>query len=969
MFNFDKIISSKHSKARFGTVAAAALAALLIGSNGWSSSEPSGSQAPGTVTSALASTSGIRVNFAGLAPVKGGLCFLKHPQTGSKIAGPRITNRHGVAIFPNVSPAPGIVLVKCIGGRYIDQATGLSQPAPRTRSYVNITSTNFNATVSPLTEIATRIVRREGLNPATNFPGILANIATSFGLDGINLARVRPINLNKVVADNSDAGHYGVALAVISQLEFELGETTEEEVVATLLSGLANNGQFTRDDIRDLYLDSMEKLFANPRIAANMGLETDLHELFDNVTIAPLASQVDHVDAENSLLQAGQPTHTIAANQRSVFDIVGTHLYLGMTARLGDANCRLRDLESLSPLSHDTFLQVMLAECPAQPAGTADFVVLDRGRLENTTRITISDTAAPEIATQAVTSAIVGTGPSSVLGRVTAEAPGIIPPSAAHNYDTANLEVFNVAGVTVDLIDPLGTVLGTTSTAADGTYVFDGVAESLSVRVIVRAQVRRTRSTPDVGPQYNFVVRDNTTTTTPKQAYQITSPSLTTVTGINTINVRAGIGFDSNGNPLSGMQRQSAPFAILRIINNAAVMLSTVNPNLTLPELNIYWSVRNIAVSGDTQLGQINTSHYSRGGLLPGLFILGAANSDTDEFDQGVMGHEFGHYLQAQLSYSDSPGDSHSFNEFKDASLAFGEGYGTAVGGLLSSGPNSRFYCDVSGNQQRGGFCDDLTQPVEAGEANGFYSERSIIHLMYGIGTIPGQGFTPFFNAFTQIRNTVHSATIFPFLNNYLAANPGVSPQVQNLMATNNIKSSDPFGVLPPGTPADPAINEAASRGAAPMGANDLERLYFTIPLIANVPAPSPTQPPRALSQNEPPFCLNENLRGARRSNGLGMLRRFQVTANFTGQMLLRGQDDNGKTLSEQGVYFSVRNDTGAEISIFGYGGVNASDYYGVIDAEQGRTYTITLHVYNTDIILNGSQCGNRLLLARAADF
>jgi hypothetical protein len=53
--------------------------------------------------------------------------------------------------------------------------------------------------------------------------------------------------------------------------------------------------------------------------------------------------------------------------------------------------------------------------------------------------------------------------------------------------------------------------------------------------------------------------------------------------------------------------------------------------------------------------------------------------ADTDEFDDPVLMHEYGHFLEANFSKSDSPGGDHDGSP-TDPRLAFGEGYGTYVG-------------------------------------------------------------------------------------------------------------------------------------------------------------------------------------------------------------------------------------------------------------------------------------------------
>lgn len=75
------------------------------------------------------------------------------------------------------------------------------------------------------------------------------------------------------------------------------------------------------------------------------------------------------------------------------------------------------------------------------------------------------------------------------------------------------------------------------------------------------------------------------------------------------------------------------------------------------------------------------------------IVIQGVA-SDTDEYDDPVLMHEFGHFLQSSFSVSDSPGGSHDGSP-ADPRLAFGEGYGTYVGCRISG---SSLYFDSYGS-------------------------------------------------------------------------------------------------------------------------------------------------------------------------------------------------------------------------------------------------------------------------------
>jgi hypothetical protein len=63
-----------------------------------------------------------------------------------------------------------------------------------------------------------------------------------------------------------------------------------------------------------------------------------------------------------------------------------------------------------------------------------------------------------------------------------------------------------------------------------------------------------------------------------------------------------------------------------------------------------------------------------------GLYILGGKNgdsdcTDTDHFDNSIVLHEYGHFLEEYFAQSDSPGGSHNGNGIIDPRLAWSEGW------------------------------------------------------------------------------------------------------------------------------------------------------------------------------------------------------------------------------------------------------------------------------------------------------
>ncbi len=114
------------------------------------------------------------------------------------------------------------------------------------------------------------------------------------------------------------------------------------------------------------------------------------------------------------------------------------------------------------------------------------------------------------------------------------------------------------------------------------------------------------------------------------------------------------------------------------------------------PKVNAYW------VAGFNPGSYVGTS----GGLsfyLPNyarLFILGGINgntteADTDHFDNSIILHEFGHFLEDQVFKSNSPGGSHDGQSVIDPRLAWSEGWGNFFQAAVR---NSADYVDSQGN-------------------------------------------------------------------------------------------------------------------------------------------------------------------------------------------------------------------------------------------------------------------------------
>ncbi|NVK22839.1 MAG: hypothetical protein HWD86_09995 [Kangiellaceae bacterium] len=250
-----------------------------------------------------------------------------------------------------------------------------------------------------------------------------------------------------------------------------------------------------------------------------------------------------------------------------------------------------------------------------------------------------------------------------------------------------------------------------------------------------------------------------------------------------TRNLNASSGW--NGTEYVGT-RAAAPFHILDRIYDIHAKLSTIDQTINMPELMINWSVNNVAESGDRETGQIGTSFYQNGEI----FLLGAADADTDEYDGHVIIHEWGHFFEDTLSRSDSIGGPHAGGDRLDPRVAFGEGFGNAWSAIITDDP---FYRDSFGARQESGFSIN----VEANDTinPGWYSEGSVQSILYDLyddftddADTFSLGLEPIYNVLIGAQKDSEAFTsIFTFMTYILENNPAESANFEALLKAQNI--------------------------------------------------------------------------------------------------------------------------------------------------------------------------------------
>jgi len=349
-------------------------------------------------------------------------------------------------------------------------------------------------------------------------------------------------------------------------------------------------------------------------------------------------------------------------------------------------------------------------------------------------------------------------------------------------------------GVVVEAVSG-SSVIATTTTNELGDYSLT-VPSNTPMFIRVKAQMLKTGASPT----WNFRVLNNTT----GQLYALVSSTFNSGTSDSSRNLRAASGWTGSS---YGETRAAAPFAILDTVYQAKELIHSA-ASVNLPPLDLFWSPSNAPTVARfcVQDGDIGTTFYWFGGDDPddcgdpvpeGIYILGNFSvGDTDEFDQHVIAHEFGHYIEETLSRSDSIGGSHGPDDKLDLRVAFSEGWGNAFAGMVLNDPVYRD--SYQGNARD--FSFDLEQ--DSGGQEGWYSEDSVGEILWDLfdsGTESGDsialGFGPILNAMRNGQRTTWALTsIFSFLEALRDEVPSQSAAINQLRNGEQISGTDAFG-------------------------------------------------------------------------------------------------------------------------------------------------------------------------------
>ena len=200
--------------------------------------------------------------------------------------------------------------------------------------------------------------------------------------------------------------------------------------------------------------------------------------------------------------------------------------------------------------------------------------------------------------------------------------------------------------------------------------------------------------------------------------YSLESATIQVADVSDVISMRASSGWSGTS---YAQTRSAAPFAIMDSMITGTLYALSGRAGLSFDPIDVYWSTEN-------STDNVRTSFFSGSYIM----ILGDDGVDTDEYDESIVIHEWGHYFQSILSRDDSVGGPHGSGDLLDMRVAFSEGWANALSGL-AAGTNR--YQDTLGPLQAGGFSFSLEVAASesAGAVKGWYSEDSVQNLVFDL--------------------------------------------------------------------------------------------------------------------------------------------------------------------------------------------------------------------------------------------
>ncbi len=343
---------------------------------------------------------------------------------------------------------------------------------------------------------------------------------------------------------------------------------------------------------------------------------------------------------------------------------------------------------------------------------------------------------------------------STISGKITYERIQPLHSGSGTVLDRSNITNESAKQVIVSLVDDSGSEIALTVTDDNGEYIFTNVAKDSNLKVRVYAKMFKTN-------RWEVKVIDNTNS----DALYAIEGDMSTNRG--TRNLLA-----------SSSNSQAAPFAILDSIYLAMKKVIAVDSSAVFPLLKVNWSTKNII-----------TGTYYNG--VDTIMMQGDQKGDSDEYDNHVIIHEWGHFFESKFSRADSIGGSHGSGDHLDIRLAFGEGWGNAWSAIATDDP---IYFDTIGSNGWNMNIETATH-----DTPGWFSEASIQRILYDLYDSHnegednlGLGFKPIYDTLTGAQKETKAFTsLFSFITALKNENLSSANKIDDIVSSEDIDIID----------------------------------------------------------------------------------------------------------------------------------------------------------------------------------
>jgi hypothetical protein len=250
--------------------------------------------------------------------------------------------------------------------------------------------------------------------------------------------------------------------------------------------------------------------------------------------------------------------------------------------------------------------------------------------------------------------------------------------------------------------------------------------------------------------------------------------------------------------------RASGPFNILAVLRMGNDLVRSAEPGVSFSQIKVRWTTRHREKSTYFLKAPDST-------IGDQAFILGDRDDDSDEFDDFILLHEYGHFLAATYQAERSPGGFHGTPRV-DPRVAWSEGWATYFACAVL---HDTRYVDTGASNWNGSNVR-IEYDVELGDRNqrradnGYWNERTVSNVLWNVGKKlsdeknPDAGFTAIWKLLRSDAWTSRSQwrCLHDFCDVLAASRPEFVPQLVEILEAKDIgyrpgKAGDEIYVRP----------------------------------------------------------------------------------------------------------------------------------------------------------------------------